>query len=169
LDERHPAKHAAPPEAHRGAQRQGEHQPGIQLPARKHIQPARGSQITPPSRSRIAGVAARRARRSASRSREPAEYFDLIATLWGGIIFLRTAMLFALAFMAQFLIGGLTGILLGSPPLNYDVHNTYFIVGHFHYTLLAGSVFAFFAASITGFPRSPAHCSESGWASCISG
>ena len=81
------------------------------------------------------------------------EYFDLIATLWSGVIVLRTAMLFALAFMAQFLIGGLTGILLGSPPLNYDVHNTYFIVGHFHYTLLAGSVFAFFAGVYHWFPK----------------
>jgi len=81
------------------------------------------------------------------------EYFDLVATLWGGTIFLRTAMLFALAFMVQFLIGGLTGILLGSPPLNYDVHNTYFIVGHFHYTLLAGSVFAFFAGVYHWFPK----------------
>ncbi len=81
------------------------------------------------------------------------EYFDVIATLWAGVIVLRTAMLFALAFMAQFLIGGLTGILLGSPPLNYDVHNTYFIVGHFHYTLLAGSVFAFFAGVYHWFPK----------------
>ncbi len=73
------------------------------------------------------------------------EYFDLIGTLWGGVIVMRTAMLFALGFLVQFLVGGLTGILLGSPPLNYDTHNTYFVIGHFHYTLLAGSVFAMFA------------------------
>ncbi|MGI8430446.1 MAG: cytochrome c oxidase subunit I [Solirubrobacteraceae bacterium] len=81
------------------------------------------------------------------------EYFDLIGTLIGASIVLRTPMLFALAFMVQFLIGGLTGILLGSPPLNYDVHNTYFVVAHFHYTLFAGSIFGFFAGVYHWFPK----------------
>jgi cytochrome c oxidase subunit 1 len=73
------------------------------------------------------------------------EYFDMIGTLAGGSIRLRTAMLFALAFLVQFLIGGLTGIMLGSPPIDYAVHGTYFVVGHFHYTLFAGSLFGLFA------------------------
>jgi cytochrome c oxidase subunit 1 len=73
------------------------------------------------------------------------EYFDMVGTLAGGSIRLRTAMLFALAFLVQFLIGGLTGIMLGSPPIDYAVHGTYFVVGHFHYTLFAGSLFGLFA------------------------
>ena len=81
------------------------------------------------------------------------EYFDLIATLAGGAILLRTPMLFALGFMVQFLIGGLTGILIGSPPINYDLHNTYFIIAHFHYTLFAGSLFGFFAGAYHWFPK----------------
>ncbi len=81
------------------------------------------------------------------------EYFDMIGTLAGGNIRLRTPMLFALAFLVQFLIGGLTGIILGSPPLNYDLHNTYFVVGHFHYTLFAGSLFGFFAGVYHWFPK----------------
>ena len=81
------------------------------------------------------------------------EYFDLIATLAGGRIRLRTPMLFALAFLVQFLLGGLTGVLLGSPPLDYDVHNTYFVVAHFHYALFAGSLFGCFAGVYHWFPK----------------
>jgi len=92
-----------------------------------------------------------------------AEYFDLIATLVGGSIRLRTAMLFALAFIVQFLIGGLTGVFLGSPPLNYDVHATYFIVGHFHYTLFAGSLFGFFAGVYHWFPKVSGALLREGW------
>ena len=81
------------------------------------------------------------------------EYFDLIATMIGGAILLRTPMLFALGFMAQFLIGGLTGILVGSPPIDYHVTDSYFIVGHFHYTLFAGSLFGAFAGLYYWFPK----------------
>jgi cytochrome c oxidase subunit 1 len=81
------------------------------------------------------------------------EYFDLIATMIGGAILLRTPMLFALGFMAQFLIGGLTGIIVGSPPIDYHVHDSYFVVGHFHYTLFAGSLFGGFAGLYYWFPK----------------
>lgn len=81
------------------------------------------------------------------------EYFDLIATMWGGRIRLTAPMLFALGFILQFLIGGLSGIFIGSPPLDYHVHNSYFIVAHFHYTLFAGSVFALFAGVYYWFPK----------------
>jgi len=81
------------------------------------------------------------------------EYFDVIATLIGGAIFLRTSMLFALTFFVQFLIGGLTGIFVASPVLDYQVHQSYFLVGHFHYTLFAGSVFGFFAGVYHWFPK----------------
>jgi cytochrome c oxidase subunit 1 len=81
------------------------------------------------------------------------EYFDLVATMIGGAILLRTPMLFALGFLVQFLIGGLTGIIVGSPPIDYHVHDSYFVVGHFHYTLFAGSLFGGFAGLYYWFPK----------------
>jgi cytochrome c oxidase subunit 1 len=81
------------------------------------------------------------------------EYFDLIATMIGGAILLRTPMLFAVAFVLQFLVGGLSGIFTASPPLDYHVHDSFFVVAHFHYTLFAGSLFAFFAAVYYWFPK----------------
>jgi cytochrome c oxidase subunit I len=62
-------------------------------------------------------------------------------------------MLFALGFFVQFLIGGLTGIYVASPPLDYHVHDSYFVVAHFHYTLFAGSVFGLFAAVYYWWPK----------------
>jgi cytochrome c oxidase subunit 1 len=81
------------------------------------------------------------------------EYFALLGTLIGGSIVLRTPMLFALGFMAQFLIGGLSGIFVASPPLDYHAHDTYMIVAHFHYTLFAGSMFGLFAGAYYWFPK----------------
>lgn len=81
------------------------------------------------------------------------EYFGDIATLIGARIRFTTSMCFALAFLPQFLIGGITGIMLGSPPLDYNFHDTYFVVGHFHYTLFAGSVFGLFAGIYMWFPK----------------
>jgi cytochrome c oxidase subunit I len=81
------------------------------------------------------------------------EYFGLIGTLLGGRLRYPTPMLFALAFIPQFLIGGLTGIMLGSPALDVHVHDSYFVVAHFHYTLVAGSVFGLFAGLYYWFPK----------------
>jgi cytochrome c oxidase subunit 1 len=81
------------------------------------------------------------------------EYFDLIGTMIGGSILLSSAMLFAVGFIVLFLIGGLTGIIVASPPLDYHVHDTYFVVGHFHYTIFAGSLFGFFAAVYYWYPK----------------
>jgi cytochrome c oxidase subunit I len=81
------------------------------------------------------------------------EYFDLIATMIGGAILLSTAMLFAVGFILLFLIGGLTGVIVASPPLDYHVHDSFFVVGHFHYTIFAGSLFGFFAAVYYWFPK----------------
>jgi cytochrome c oxidase subunit 1 len=72
------------------------------------------------------------------------EYFDMVATLIGGAIVLRTSMLFALAF---------SGIFTASPVLDYHVNNSYFVIAHFHYTLFAGSVFGFFAGVYHWFPK----------------
>ncbi len=81
------------------------------------------------------------------------EYFDMIGTLIGGAIVLRTSMLFALMFFLQFLIGGLTGVFVASPVLDYNAYGSYFVVAHFHYTLFAGSVFGFFAGVYHWFPK----------------
>ncbi len=81
------------------------------------------------------------------------EYFDLVGTLVGGSIVLRTSMLFALGFFVQFLIGGLSGIFVASPVLDYQANDSYMIVAHFHYTLFAGSVFGFFAGVYHWFPK----------------
>jgi cytochrome c oxidase subunit I len=81
------------------------------------------------------------------------EYFDLIGTMAGGRIRLVVPMLFALAFLAQFLVGGLTGIWIASPALDNHANNSYFIVAHFHYTLLAGSVFGLFAGLYYWWPK----------------
>jgi cytochrome c oxidase subunit 1 len=62
-------------------------------------------------------------------------------------------MLFALAFAIQFLIGGLTGIMLGSPAIDYQLHDSYFVVAHFHYTAFGGSLFGAFAAAYYWFPK----------------
>jgi cytochrome c oxidase subunit 1 len=77
----------------------------------------------------------------------------MIGTLIGGAIVLRTSMLFALAFFMQFLIGGFSGIFIASPVLDYHAEDSYLVVGHFHYTLFAGSVFGFFAGVYHWFPK----------------
>jgi cytochrome c oxidase subunit I len=81
------------------------------------------------------------------------EYFDSLATMWRGRIRLTVAMLFAVGFLVMFLIGGLSGIWVGSPPLNYQANGSYFIVAHFHYTLFGGTVFGMFAAIYYWFPK----------------
>ncbi|HEU5278084.1 MAG TPA: cbb3-type cytochrome c oxidase subunit I [Gaiellaceae bacterium] len=81
------------------------------------------------------------------------EYFDLVGTMIGGSILLSTSMLFAIGFILLFLVGGLTGIIVASPPLDYHVHDTFFVVGHFHYTIFAGSLFGFFAAVYYWYPK----------------
>jgi len=81
------------------------------------------------------------------------EYFDAVGTLVGGSIVLRASMLFALTFFIQFLIGGLSGIFVASPVLDYQAYGTYIVVAHFHYTLFAGSIFGFFAGVYHWFPK----------------
>jgi cytochrome c oxidase subunit 1 len=81
------------------------------------------------------------------------EYFGFLGTLVGARLRYPTPMLFALAFIPQFLIGGLTGIMVATPSIDYQVNDSYFVVAHFHYTLFAGSVFGFFAGLYFWFPK----------------
>lgn len=80
-------------------------------------------------------------------------FLSALGTLWLAKIRLRTPMLFALGFLFNFLIGGLTGIFNADVPTDLHLHDTWFIVGHFHFTLLGGVVFAFFAGIYYWFPK----------------
>jgi cytochrome c oxidase subunit 1 len=79
--------------------------------------------------------------------------FNWIATMWGGRISLKAPMLFAISFLALFTIGGIDGIFLASIPVDYALHDTYWVVAHLHYVLFAGSVLGVFAGLYYWFPR----------------
>ena len=79
--------------------------------------------------------------------------FSWCGTLWGGKISLNTPMLFAIGFLASFLLGGLTGVMVASVPFDIHVHDTYFVVGHFHYVLFGGSALALFSGFYHWFPK----------------
>ncbi|HEY3998870.1 MAG TPA: cytochrome c oxidase subunit I [Candidatus Xenobia bacterium] len=79
--------------------------------------------------------------------------FNWMATMWGGRIRVNTAMLFAVAFLIQFTIGGLSGIIFAMVPLDWQLTDTYFVVAHFHYVLFGGTLFAIMAATYYWFPK----------------
>jgi len=79
--------------------------------------------------------------------------FNWLATMWGGKIQFRTPMLFCTAFLFQFLIAGLTGIMLGSAPFDWHLGNSYFVVAHFHYVIVGAILFTVFAAFYYWFPK----------------
>jgi cytochrome c oxidase subunit 1 len=79
--------------------------------------------------------------------------FNWLATLWRGNISFDTPMLYALGFLSIFVLGGLTGIYLAAFPIDWQVHDTYFVVAHFHYTLFGGGMFAIFAGLFYWWPK----------------
>ncbi len=79
--------------------------------------------------------------------------FNWIATMYGGRIRLQAPMLFCIGFLAQFLVAGLTGILLAGAPLNWQLSDSYFVVAHFHFVLIGGLLFTIFAALYYWFPK----------------
>ena len=79
--------------------------------------------------------------------------FNWTATMWGGKIRLKTPMLFCIGFLLQFLIAGLTGIMLAVAPFDWQLTDTYFVVAHFHYVLFGGLLFTLFGAIYYWFPK----------------
>jgi cytochrome c oxidase subunit I len=79
--------------------------------------------------------------------------FNWLATMWGGKIDFKTPMLFCIAFLFQFLIAGLTGIMMGAAPFDWQLGNSYFVVAHFHYVIVGGILFALFGAFYYWFPK----------------
>jgi cytochrome c oxidase subunit I len=81
------------------------------------------------------------------------KFFNWIGTMWRGALTFETPMLFAIGFLVTFLFGGLTGILLASPPIDFHVSDTYFVVAHFHYVLFGTIVFATYSGIYFWFPK----------------
>jgi cytochrome c oxidase subunit I len=81
------------------------------------------------------------------------QMFCWIATLWTGRLRMTTALHFVFGFMGIFGLGGLSGVVLASVPLNLQVHDTYFVVAHFHYVLIGGALFPLFGAFYHWFPK----------------
>ena len=81
------------------------------------------------------------------------QIFCWIATIWRGRVCAQTPMLFVLGFFVVFMLGGLTGVMLAAVPLDWQVHDTFFVVAHFHYVLIGGAVFPLFGAFYYWFPK----------------
>jgi cytochrome c oxidase subunit I len=79
--------------------------------------------------------------------------FNWIATMWGGALRFTTSMLFAVAFLIEFTIGGLSGVSFAAIPIDWQVTDTYYVVAHIHYVLFGGTVFALFAGTYYWFPK----------------
>ncbi|WP_282004453.1 cytochrome c oxidase subunit I [Propioniciclava sinopodophylli] len=81
------------------------------------------------------------------------KFFNWIGTMWNGSVRLDSPMLWAVGFLTTFLFGGLTGVILASPPLDFQVSDTYFVVAHFHYVLFGTVVFSMFAGFYFWWPK----------------
>lgn len=91
------------------------------------------------------------------------KFFNWIGSMWGGQLRFDTPMLFAIGFLLLFVLGGVTGVMLASPPINFHVTDSYFVVAHFHYVLFGGSVFALFAGIYYWFPKFSGKRLREGW------
>ncbi|HZU81112.1 MAG TPA: cytochrome c oxidase subunit I, partial [Acidimicrobiales bacterium] len=81
------------------------------------------------------------------------KFFNWIGTMWRGQISFKTPMLFSVGFLFAFLMGGLTGVMLASPPIDFATHDTYFVVAHFHQVLFGTAVYAGFAGFYFWYPK----------------
>ena len=81
------------------------------------------------------------------------KFFNWIGTMWRGSLTFETPMLWSIGFLVTFLFGGLTGMILASPPLDWPVSDTYFVVAHFHYVVFGTVVFAMFAGFYFWWPK----------------
>jgi cytochrome c oxidase subunit 1 len=81
------------------------------------------------------------------------KFFNWIGTMWRGSISFETPMMFVIGFLITFLIGGLTGVMLAMPPIDFHVSDSYFVVAHFHYTVFGTVVFAMFAGFYFWWPK----------------
>ncbi|RBM17448.1 cytochrome ubiquinol oxidase subunit I, partial [Prauserella sp. PE36] len=81
------------------------------------------------------------------------KFFNWIGTMWKGQLTFETPMLWSIGFLLTFLLGGLTGVILAAPPLDFHVTDSYFVVAHFHYVLFGTIVFATFAGIYFWFPK----------------
>lgn len=79
--------------------------------------------------------------------------FNWLFTMWGGEIRFKTAMLFAVGFIPTFVMGGMTGVMLATPPADFQYQDSYFVVAHFHYTLIGGTVMGLFAGAYYWWPK----------------
>src|SRR5512142_629436 len=79
--------------------------------------------------------------------------FSWLGTIWGGSLRYKTAMLFSLGFIAVFTIGGISGVFLGSVPVDIQLSDTYYVIAHIHYVLVGGALFTFFSAAYYWIPK----------------
>jgi cytochrome c oxidase subunit I len=89
--------------------------------------------------------------------------FSWIATMWGGSIRLTTSMLFAIAFLFTFTIGGLSGVTFATVPIDWQVTDTYYVVAHMHYVLFGGTLFGVMAGIYYWFPKMSGHMLSERW------
>jgi cytochrome c oxidase subunit 1 len=91
------------------------------------------------------------------------KFFNWIGTMWRGQISFETPMLFAIGFLVTFLLGGLSGVLLASPPIDFHVSDSYFVVAHFHYVLFGTIVFAVYGGVYFWFPKMTGRMMDERW------